>query len=100
MPMVTPQFLRWFLKKSRRQRATFTSSQMTAGFPFFLSRECQMTVGRELRSGRLALANLAETLEAQIVLPPVRYRRQLVNLNTPEDLARLVRKTARRLTDA
>ena len=92
MPLITPEFLEWFSKKSFGHRAAFTCLGSRAGFPFFLSRDCQNAVERELSSGRLSLANLADSLEAHLVVPPVRYRSQLVNLNTPEDLAKLVHK--------
>ena len=88
MPAVTPALMRRVLQGFHRNtRAVFTRCAGRLGFPFALSASTRNTVDAQLEEHRFSLHQLAETLHARTISVPRRDTPQLVNLNTPAELA-------------
>ena len=103
MPFVTPGLLRRLARHVKREgRAVFTRAPAPAkpwtdavgeparelGFPLVLRVEDLPVVEARVRSGRFSLRQLARSLGAVSICPPVSTRHQLLNINTPEEWAR------------
>jgi molybdopterin-guanine dinucleotide biosynthesis protein A len=93
MPWVSAALLRRVMRRLRaKDRAVFVATGRRAGFPFAVRREALPLVGEQLAARDHSLQALARGLGARLVLVPARWRAQLRNLNTPEELAQAGRR--------
>jgi molybdopterin-guanine dinucleotide biosynthesis protein A len=96
MPWVSVALLRLVMRRLRaKDQAVFVGTGRGAGFPFAVRREALPRVREQLAAGDHSLQALARRLGGRRVLIPARWRAQLRNLNTPQELAQ-----ARRLWPA
>lgn len=84
MPFVTPELIRAVAE--RKGRGVFVQTEDGMGFPFALDRVCLPQLEQALAEQRFSLQALARSLRAQKLRLP-RRRKELWNLNTPEDFA-------------
>jgi molybdopterin-guanine dinucleotide biosynthesis protein A len=93
MPLITPAVITDFAAAWRAAddstRAMFVTVEGKIGFPFVLAREVSAVVTRLLEDRHISIRGLARPLNATTLNAPSHWREHLVNVNTPEDLARL-----------
>lgn len=95
MPFVTAELLRAVQSKFQPEdRALFVCLGGIVGFPFLLRREALSVVSDQMEREQYSLQALAGVLVARYLRLPVRWRTQLVNLNTPQDWMRACRRWA------
>ena len=92
LPFVTAELIRRV--GQGKGRAVFTVSEGGFGFPFALARACLPQVERQLVAGDFSLQRLAAGLKARTLRLRPAQQRELVNVNTPADLAGLKRASA------
>lgn len=90
MPFISPQLLRAMLRQfDRKTTALFAQEDARAGFPILLRCEAaESIVSAQIAAKEFSLQSLAKKIRAKTFLPPPALVRQLINLNTPEDLQR------------
>ena len=87
MPFISTRLLKDLISRYNRSKtAVFMAGDGWVGFPFLLPRAALAQVEGQLSHSRYALWQLALALEAQAVHGRGNVRRQLFNINTPEDL--------------
>jgi len=92
MPMVSSELLRWLIEKAPcAPDGWFVRSSSQIGFPFLLPRRILPIVTCHLDQKKFSLYALAQRLKSKIVLVPRRFALELINVNTPADLAKLTR---------
>jgi molybdopterin-guanine dinucleotide biosynthesis protein A len=85
MPFVSGDFLRRMLKRfEKRESAFFATNGGPAGFPFILPRRMLAEVEENLAGKKFPLQALAEVCRARLIRAG---RKQLLNVNTPEEWA-------------
>jgi len=102
MPFITPDLLRELLARmGPRHDAVFAVSsypepaaegRQMAGFPFVVRSALWPIVEGRLAAGELGLQGLARALRARLWAVPARWRKQLRNINTPEEWTRAIRQ--------
>ena len=86
MPWVSPPLLRAVLRRfGQIMPALFVRSRRGMGFPFALRRGTLAVVADQIAQRQFSLQALARALNAKSLRPPLRWRAQLRNLNTPEE---------------
>ncbi len=96
MPFVSIGLLtRLIVRHQRRKKPVFVAEDGVAGFPFLLPRASLVRVESQLATNRFSLQELAAVLQARTICPQGRSRRQLLNINTPEELGIARRYRAR-----
>jgi molybdopterin-guanine dinucleotide biosynthesis protein A len=88
MPFVSAGLLGMLVRKARHDESSlFVESIGRAGFPFLLFRRVALPVLEgQLEKRELSLQRLAQVLRSQIIRPTASQLRELLNVNTPEDL--------------
>ena len=102
MPFITPDLLRKLLARmGPHHDAIFAVSsypepaaegRQMAGFPFVVRSALWPIVEGRLAAGELGLQGLARALRARLWAVPARWRKQLRNINTPEEWTRAIRQ--------
>ncbi len=96
MPLISPLLLRRLFRASADGKcATFTAQEQRVGFPLLLPVTDLAVVEMQLAAGEFSLQSLAGKLHARRLLVPARSE-ELGNVNTPEDLERVLAALARR----
>ena len=86
MPFISPAFLARLIAEFRaEQRPLFVTGIRGPGFPFLLPRGSLERVEQHLRTKQFSLQALAKSLQARLLKPTARQRRELLNINTPQD---------------
>src|SRR2546421_10419466 len=86
MPFVSTELIRFLFQQGRTsERALFTRSEGGVGFPTLLSRSHLETVAAQFKKKQISLQSLAKRLQARVIRPPLSFRGQLRNINTPAD---------------
>src|SRR5262249_15559996 len=90
MPLIAPDLLRGLLAGlGRRHGAVFAVSRGRVGFPFVVKSALWPIVEGRLAAGQLGLPGVARALRSRLWVVPARWRKQLRNINTPEEWARV-----------
>lgn len=91
MPLVSAALLRRIVRASNRgERAVFISQRSRPGFPCSLPLDAAMVVEAQIAAGEFSLHALAKKLGAHRLKVSAR-KRELLNINTPEDFVMLDR---------
>jgi molybdenum cofactor guanylyltransferase len=98
MPFITARILERILEKGASGGAgVFSPTGEQTGFPFLMRASFGAVVERRIQEGRYSLWGLAGALPGKIVRFGTRYRAELLNINTLEDLEVARRYWARKL---
>jgi len=97
MPFVSPDLLRKMMKTfAGNPRPLFARAGRDAGFPFILSRSALPVLEKQISERQFSLQGLASVLRARR-MPLSRNRTfELLNINTPRELASARRAWRRR----
>lgn len=96
MPWVSASLLRAVLRRfGRITPALFVRSRCVMGFPCALRYGTLGVVADQIAQSQFSLQALARALNAKSLRPPLRWRAQLRNLNTPEEWRRAQRQWPR-----
>ena len=89
MPLITPTLLRRLFRASADGHcATFTAGDARAGFPLLLPVKVLPEIEEQISRGEFSLQALEKKLLARRLLIPA-HAEELMNVNTPEDVARV-----------
>ena len=87
MPFITARILERILEKGASGGAgVFSQTGEQIGFPFLMRASFGAVVERRIQDGRYSLLGLAGALPGKIVRFGTRYRAELLNINTLDDL--------------
>jgi molybdopterin-guanine dinucleotide biosynthesis protein A len=90
MPNVSGAFLEKLLQISKHGReSVFVWNEGVAGFPFVLNHDALSTVEKLLAEEKFSLQTLAQKLHAKKFRATGTFRSAVLNINTPDDWARL-----------
>jgi molybdenum cofactor guanylyltransferase len=88
MPLVSPELLSRLLKAHQRGgRAVFVELKGQRGFPAIVSGDSLGTVEQQIQRKEWSVQRLSRTLKAVALRIPKRDSAELLNVNTPADLA-------------
>lgn len=101
MPFVTARILERILAKAGSgSSGVFSQTGEQIGFPFLMRASFGAVVERRIQEGRHSIWGLAGALSGKIVRFGTRYRAELLNINTLDDLEVARRYWARKLERA
>jgi molybdenum cofactor guanylyltransferase len=86
MPFVSAELLSLFLEKANKVSPLFTCAKGQTGFPFLIPRDKLGVIEKQLAQKKFSIHKLASALRAKKIKIPVRFVKDLRNINTPQDL--------------
>ena len=90
MPNISGALLGKIIQRSKNgDESVFTWHKNMAGFPFLLNSDALPVIERLLAEKQFALQTLSERVRAKKFRPTRSFQSDLLNINTPDDWARL-----------
>jgi iron complex transport system ATP-binding protein len=102
MPLITSELLKELLQRSQNgSESFFTNSAFGPGFPFIVPRAAKRIIDDQVRGKSRSIQDLCSALNAKLFNPKLRFKEELLNVNTRADYKVAVRTwTERRKSDA